>query len=51
MRKNLLFNFQRVFDYAVLSCLLGVIFSYYGDVFSTATMLIFYATAYAVFLD
>jgi hypothetical protein len=30
---------------------MGVMFSFYGDVFSTATMMIFYGTAYAVFLD
>jgi hypothetical protein len=51
MKKNLFFNFQRVFDYAVLSGLLGIMFSFYGDVFSTATMLIFYATTYALVLD
>ncbi|MFL5731228.1 MAG: hypothetical protein ACJ75J_17200 [Cytophagaceae bacterium] len=51
MRKYLFFNYQRVFDYAVLSGLLGIMFSFYGDVFSTATMLIFYSMAYAIFLD
>jgi hypothetical protein len=51
MRKNLFFSFQRIFDYAILSGLLGIMFSFYGDVFSTATMLIFYATTYAVLLD
>lgn len=50
MKKFLSFyNFQRIFDYAILSCLLGIVFSYYGDVFSTATMLIFYAMVYAIF--